>query len=55
LDQVTGTAEDEFAEKILEIRERGLLYGDKSLLGIYGPMIAFICANNRSFNVFDEL
>ena len=51
LDQVTGTAEDEFTEKILEIRERSLLYGEKSLLGQYGPLLTFICTNNRSFNV----
>ncbi len=51
LDQVNGTAEDEFAEKIIHLRERELLYGEKALLSIFGPMISFICLHNRSFNV----
>ncbi|KAI8826762.1 non-SMC mitotic condensation complex subunit 1-domain-containing protein [Fimicolochytrium jonesii] len=50
LDQVTGTAEDEFSEAIAHIRERELLFGNNTLLGSFGPLIAFICANNRSFN-----
>lgn len=53
LDQVNGTAEDEFAEKIIHLRERELLYGDKALLAIFGPMISFICLHNRSFNVLE--
>ena len=52
LDQVTGTAEDEFTEKIAHIRERELLFGERSLLGGFAPMITFICTNNRSFSVF---
>jgi condensin complex subunit 1 len=31
------------------IRERELLYGDKALLSVYGPMIAYICTHNRHF------
>ncbi|KAJ3299918.1 Condensin complex subunit, partial [Borealophlyctis nickersoniae] len=49
LDAVTGTAEDEFAEAIAHIRERELLFGERSLLKTFGPMIAFICSSNRSF------
>ena len=52
LEQVNGTAEDEFSERIIHVRERELLYGEKALLAIFGPMISFICLHNRSFNVF---
>ncbi|KNC98205.1 condensin subunit YCS4 [Spizellomyces punctatus DAOM BR117] len=50
LDQVTGTAEDEFTEAIAHIRERELLFGDRSLLGSFGPLIAYICLHNAAFN-----
>ncbi|KAJ1558760.1 Condensin complex subunit [Nowakowskiella sp. JEL0078] len=50
LDQVVGTAEDEYAEQIAIVRERELLYGDDSLLTVFGPIVAFICSNNRSFD-----
>ncbi|KAI8917711.1 non-SMC mitotic condensation complex subunit 1-domain-containing protein [Powellomyces hirtus] len=50
IDQVTGNAEDEFTERIAQIRERELLFGDATLLGSFGPLIAFICLNNRTFN-----
>ncbi len=52
LEAVTGTAEDEFSEKVMHIREREILFGDKALLGIFAPMMAFICTNNRAFKVF---
>jgi condensin complex subunit 1 len=51
LEQVTGTAEDDVAESITQIRERELLYGRQSLLTVFGPMAAYICANNKSFSV----
>ncbi|KAJ3189764.1 Condensin complex subunit [Gaertneriomyces sp. JEL0708] len=50
LDQVTGTAEDEFAEAIAHIREQELLFGDNSLLTAYGPLLSYICLNNRTFD-----
>lgn len=48
LENVVGTAEDEFTDAIHHVRERELLYGD-SLLCVFAPMIAFICSNNRQF------
>jgi condensin complex subunit 1 len=51
---VTGTAEDDVAEAIARIRERELLYGRNSLLTIFGPMAAYVCANNKTFNVSES-
>ncbi|KAI8927315.1 hypothetical protein BC831DRAFT_504035 [Entophlyctis helioformis] len=49
LEQVTGSIEDEFAERMLAVRERELLFSERSLLGRFGPLIAHICMHNRSF------
>ncbi|KAJ3216820.1 Condensin complex subunit [Dinochytrium kinnereticum] len=51
LDQVVGTAEDDFSDMIARIRERELLHGQRSLLAIYGPLIVHICKHNLDFNV----
>lgn len=51
LDQVTGTTEDEFSEAIHFVREQELLFGQKSLLTIFGPIARHICANNTTFTV----
>ena len=51
LNQVTGTAEDEFAEALAHIRERELMYSPKSLLAAFGPIIENICRSNIVFNV----
>ena len=51
LDQVTGSAEDEFADDLAVIREHELLYGTKSLLTAFGPFIQTICMSNVSFDV----
>ncbi|RKP07607.1 chromosome condensation complex protein, partial [Thamnocephalis sphaerospora] len=50
LEQVTGSAEDDVAEAIAQIRERELLYGRNSLLTLFGPMVAYVCANNKTFD-----
>ncbi|KAI8620435.1 non-SMC mitotic condensation complex subunit 1-domain-containing protein [Chytriomyces sp. MP71] len=50
LEQVTATAEDEFTDAVAYIREMELLFGQKSLLSLFGPMISFICSSNLSFN-----
>ncbi|KAI8814445.1 armadillo-type protein [Cladochytrium replicatum] len=49
LETVIGTAEDEFAEAVAYVRERELLFGEKSILAIFAPLISWICANNMSF------
>jgi condensin complex subunit 1 len=51
LDQVTGTAEDEFVDALAYVRERELLYGPNSLLSIFGPIIENICKSNLHFCV----
>ncbi|KAG0695301.1 non-SMC mitotic condensation complex subunit 1-domain-containing protein [Suillus ampliporus] len=39
LDQVAGNAEDEIGERIAAVRETELLYGEQSLLKLYGPLV----------------
>jgi condensin complex subunit 1 len=51
LEMVTGSMEDEFAEKMINVKERELLYGQNSLLGIFGPIITNICLHPHRFNV----
>lgn len=51
LDAVAGNAEDDIGELIAGIREKELLYGDKSLLAMYGPLIAHICASPKRYRV----
>lgn len=53
MDLVTGTADDEFTEAIGLVRERELLYGENSLLALFGPLIVFICRNNTAYNVIE--
>ncbi|EPE04378.1 condensin complex subunit 1 [Ophiostoma piceae UAMH 11346] len=49
LDLIGGTTEDDFTEAMQHIRERELLYGPTSLLGMFGPLVSEICANNTSY------
>ncbi|KAG9286748.1 hypothetical protein G9A89_012298 [Geosiphon pyriformis] len=49
LDQVVGTAEDEFGEAVAHIREKELLFAPDSLLPVFGSMVIHICANNKSY------
>jgi condensin complex subunit 1 len=51
LDAVAGNAEDDIGDTIAGIREKELLYGEKSLLRVYGPLIAAICASPRKYRV----
>jgi condensin complex subunit 1 len=51
LDAVAGNAEDDIGELITGIREKELLFGDKSLLAVYGPMVAHICATPKRYKV----
>jgi condensin complex subunit 1 len=51
IENVVGTADDEFGDQIALIRERELLYGNKSLLALFGPIVAYMCSNNRAFDV----
>lgn len=49
LDLIGGTTEDDFTEAMTHIRERELLYGEKSLLSNFGAMVAEICSNNTVY------
>jgi hypothetical protein len=51
LDQVAGNAEDEIGDRIAGVRETELLYGEESLLAVYGPMIVHICGSPHKFKV----
>ncbi|KAG0090671.1 Condensin complex subunit [Podila epicladia] len=50
LDQVVGTTEDEFGDALAHIRERELLFGQDSLLQVFGPLIVTICGNNTLYS-----
>lgn len=52
MDMVTGTAEDEFQECVSYVRERELLFGVKSLLAKFGPLIVRICTHNLKYKDF---
>lgn len=49
LDQVAGNAEDEIGDMIAYIKDRELLYGPQSLLGLYGPLVAQICSAPKEY------
>jgi condensin complex subunit 1 len=51
LDAVAGNAEDDVGDLIASIRESELLYGEHSLLALYGPLIAHICATPKAYRV----
>ena len=51
LEQVVGNAEDDIGDRLATIRESELLYGENSLLAVYGPMLAHICRNPGRFKV----
>lgn len=51
LEQVSGTADDDFADLVFYVREHELLNGKTSLLTIFTPLIQQICANDKTFNV----
>jgi condensin complex subunit 1 len=49
LDAVAGNAEDDIGDLIAGIREKELLFGEKSLLAVYGPLVAHICASPKKY------
>lgn len=51
LDQVSGNAEDDIGDNLAFIRESELLYGDESLLALYGPLVSDICASPNKYKV----
>ena len=51
LEAVTGNAEDDIGDLVASVRERELLYGEDSLLAVYGAMIAHICSAPKAYKV----
>lgn len=51
LDAVAGNAEDDIGDLISTMKEKELLYGEKSLLAVYGDLIAHICASPKKYKV----
>lgn len=51
LDAVVGSCEDEIADRMMFIREKELLYGGRSLIAKFAPMIAFVCSNSSMYQV----
>ena len=49
LDMIGGTTEDDFTEAMNHIREKELLYGEKSLLSNFGPLVTELCAHNTDY------
>ena len=50
LDLIGGTTEDDFTEAMTHIREKELLYGEKSLLSNFGPLVTELCSNNTKYD-----
>ncbi|GMM32993.1 condensin subunit [Saccharomycopsis crataegensis] len=50
LEMIGGTSEDDFADAVIYIKERELLYGESSLLAKFGPMVKEICSNNVKYD-----
>lgn len=55
LDMVTASAEDEFTDRVALVRDRELLYGPKSLLAAFAPMVLYICTNSLKLDVLLQL
>lgn len=49
LAMIGGTSEDDFADVIIHVKEKELLFGENSLLGRYGQMVIEICTNVETY------
>ncbi|KAN0063421.1 condensin complex non-SMC subunit Cnd1 [Thecaphora frezii] len=49
LDQVAGNAEDEIGDVVASIREKELLYGQRSVLAVFGPVVTHICSSPKAY------
>lgn len=50
LAMIGGTSEDDFADVIIHIKEKELLFGENSLLGRYGQVVIEICTDVETYN-----
>ncbi|KAI5952417.1 cnd1 [Candida jiufengensis] len=49
LEMIGGTSEDDFADAVIHVKEREILYGEKSILKGYGQIVQKICANPKQY------
>ncbi|KZV59289.1 ARM repeat-containing protein, partial [Peniophora sp. CONT] len=49
IEQVAGNAEDDIGELIKHVREEELLFGEKSLLKVYGPLLVYVCGSPQIY------
>lgn len=50
LQQIGGAgAEDDFADLVAQVRDTELLFGEGSLLAVFGPLVSFICSSSAAY------
>ncbi|KZV63967.1 ARM repeat-containing protein, partial [Peniophora sp. CONT] len=49
IEQVAGNAEDDIGELIKHVREEELLFGERSLLNVYGPLLVYVCGSPQIY------
>lgn len=49
LEMIGGTSEDDFADAVLYIKEKELLYGENSLLAKFGNLVREICSKSKNY------
>ncbi|KAK6885151.1 Condensin complex subunit 1 [Candida tropicalis] len=49
LEMIGGTSEDDFADAVVHVKEREILYGETSLLAKFGPLVKDICAHSKQY------
>lgn len=50
LEMIGGTSEDDFTDAVVYIKERELLFGEKSLLARFGPLAKEICSDSKAYS-----
>lgn len=50
LEMIGGTSEDDFTDAVVYIKERELLFGEKSLLARFGPLAKEICSDRAAYD-----
>ncbi len=50
LEMIGGTSEDDFTEAVTHIKEKEILFGEKSLLARFGNVVREICLNKSKYN-----
>ena len=49
LEMIGGTSEDDFADAVVHVKEREILYGESSLLARFGPLVKNICSHTKQY------